>query len=208
MPEAAVQHLLRVTKALVRKADLRYAVAIKMVRKAAKVTASERTILNAFHARGVKYRPFRSKPGLQQQDVKDRLASGRHHAAKRPPTWLSNPDAIIDNKKFPVHFNGGARGFAARSRARGAYRGANGGLSRGFAKPTTYLPTCSGAGGGKVVHICAGVAGGRAAMWHEAPSPWNAQAAAGMYSGPLLATLKAVHPASYAQGTAPQIRQS
>ena len=66
----------------VRKADLKYAVTVKMIRKASGVKASSRTILKAFRARGVKFRVFRSKPRLQLQDVKDRLA----FLVRRSPT--------------------------------------------------------------------------------------------------------------------------
>ena len=55
---------LKVNEALVRKANLRYTVTIKLLRKAAKVHASERTILNALRARKIKFRSFREKPLL------------------------------------------------------------------------------------------------------------------------------------------------
>jgi hypothetical protein len=193
--EKDVRLLLRVNTQLVRKANLRYGVTVKMLRKAAKIKASERAILDAFRARNIKFRPFREKPDLTTQDVKDRLAFGGRNLAKTPAAWVKSPDMTIDNKKFAVYLNGKARDFAARRRARGAFRGPGQGLAKGFVKPRSYLPTYTGAGGGKAVNICAGIARGRVAMWHEVTGTWTGQQAAAMYSGPMLTTLKKVYPA-------------
>ena len=190
-----VTHIMKVNKALVRKANLRYTVTIKMLRKAAKVKAGERTILNALRARKIKFRPFREKPELWPKDIRDRWVFGKRYSHKRPGAWLKNPHVIIDNKKYPVYLNGQARDYAARCRARGAFRGIDGGLGRGFVKPRSYLPSFNGSGGGKSVNICAAVGAGKVIMWHEITRRWSGKQAALMYSGPLLAALRKAYPA-------------
>ena len=162
--ERELQRVLRIIGAMVKKAACRYDVTLKMVCKAAACDYSEKTLQRALHVRKIKFRRFRQKPTLEPADVKDRLQFGKTHQNKSQGTWPKKPAMIIDNKRYPVFLNGKARDFAARRRARGAYRGLGQGLTQGYVAPKEVLPSFNGAGGGKSVHIAAGVANGRIVM--------------------------------------------
>ena len=67
--DAAVDKLQAKLEALIKKADGKREVAVKMLKKSTRCKLSERTILNALHDRGVYVRPLRQKPVLTDDDI-------------------------------------------------------------------------------------------------------------------------------------------
>ena len=59
---------------LVVKADKQYTVTVAMLKKSARIKASERVILEALHERNIYFRAMRGKPLLTDQDIRDRFA--------------------------------------------------------------------------------------------------------------------------------------
>ena len=86
-----------------------YDVTCKMLRKAARCDASEKTVARAFRQRKIYFHLFREKPDLEPQDVTDRLQFGKTHGKKSAASWVSKPDMVIDSKKFQVFLDGKAR---------------------------------------------------------------------------------------------------
>ena len=74
--DKTVDKLLTIRDSLAEKAYCRWAVIVKMLRIAGRVEACDRTILNAFRARGIYVRRFQQKPALTKEDVKARLRFG------------------------------------------------------------------------------------------------------------------------------------
>ena len=106
----------------VAKADGKYEVTVNMVRKSARVKASNRTILKGLHKRGVYFRPMREKPVLTEEDIRDRMAFAKKYVRKSPEWWQESIQAFIDVKSFKVYLSGAARARAAQDGTRGAYR--------------------------------------------------------------------------------------
>ena len=84
-----------------------------MVKPRSQFKGAERTLSNAFHQRGVYFRPFREKLLLTAKDVADRQAFANKFSARPASAWVDHPHAIIDNKGYPVYLNGQSRDFAA-----------------------------------------------------------------------------------------------
>ena len=68
-----VNLLVRVTKAMIQKAAAKREVTLAMIKKRAKVSASERCIRGALQKRNIRFRKMRCKPLLTKEDVKGRF---------------------------------------------------------------------------------------------------------------------------------------
>eukprot|EP00973_Karenia_brevis_P080449 11162701-Karenia_brevis.AAC.1 len=72
-----------------------------MVMKHAGCTASEKSVMRAFHAQGVWFHRLREKPTLTPEDIKMRLKFATANGKIRADQWIEKPHAIIDNKSWP-----------------------------------------------------------------------------------------------------------
>ena len=77
-----ITSLIKVIKAMIKKAKARYEITLAMVIKRAKVKASERTARKALQKRGIRFRKMRSKPKLTTKDIKARFAFGKKYRKK------------------------------------------------------------------------------------------------------------------------------
>ena len=172
---------------LIVKADCKYTVTVAMLKRGARVAASERTIQRALHKRNIYFRKLREKPSLTDEDVAARFEFARKYRAKTKEWWCKNIHGFIDGKKFTVHLNGGTRVRAAQHATYGAYRSPGQGLGHGYTKPSKQLKHNSGNGS---LLVMAGVCDARVAMWYYVPGGrWGGKAAADMYKGPLRSAL-------------------
>ena len=178
--------------AMVKRADGRYEVTVAALRRASRAKASERTILDALHKRGIYFRRLREKPVLTEQDVIDRKAFAEKFGGKSASWWNTAIHMTIDVKQFQVLPHGKSRRHAAQEATRGAYRKAGQGLSKGYLKPLTKTKFNTGAKGVKVL---AGVGNGRVLLWEYLDGQqWSAKTAADFYKGPIAKKLRAVFP--------------
>jgi hypothetical protein len=127
--------IMALVERMIKDADCRWEVTLPMVKRRSQFKGSLRTLSNAFHKRGVYFRPLREKLLLTAKDVAERKAFANKYLSKSATAWVAHPHAIIDNKTYPVYLNGQCRDFAARRAARGSYRTRSGGLRVGHVKP-------------------------------------------------------------------------
>ena len=192
LTEKAVDALEKKMESLVKKADGMYEVTMAMLKKATKTKVAERTIFNAFRARGIYFRPFRKKPELTSDDIKSRNTFAKKYGKKTKAWWRSHIHMHIDVKHFPVYINGAGRRHAAQKGTRGAYRKRGQGLEAPYVKTADTVKYFTGARGVKVL---AGVGGGKVLVWKYIDAQkWNGQVAADCYKGVIRSALKKKHP--------------
>ena len=192
LDEAAVDKLADKLNSMVEKADGKYEVTAAALKRATRTKASDRTILDALHKRGIFFRRLREKPVLTEQDVSDRKAFAEKYEKKPASWWNTAIHLTIDVKHFKVLPHGNARKHVAQEATRGAYRKAGQGLNKGYTKPLTKTKFNTGAKGVKVL---AGVGNGRVLVWEYLDGKqWSAETAAEFYKGPIAKKLKAVFP--------------
>ena len=163
---------------LVVKADKQYTVTVAMLKKNARIKASERVILEALHERNIYFRATRGKPLLTEQDVRDRFAFAQKYRGHSPAWWRQKLHAVIDAKHFAAYSNSSGRARAAMHGTRGAYRSPGKGLHGAYVKPRKGEKFNTGARNSLVV---AAVGGGKVSMWNEVrDSRWNGSVAAKM----------------------------
>jgi transposase len=192
LTKAKVDFLVNRLDELVVKADCKYTVTVKLLKRSTRVKASERTILGALHERNIYFRRLREKPALTPEDVADRLKFANKYRYKTQAWWNKHVHGFIDGKFFQVYLNGESRVRAAQHATYGAYRSPGKGLSGGYVKPKKSLKFNTGA---PSTLVMAGVGQGRVFMWHSVPGArWNGQAAANMYTGSLKTALEKAWP--------------
>ena len=174
---------------LLRKASAQIEVTVCMVKAAAGCSASDKTVREAFHARGVRFRKLREKPLLTADDVVERRAFAEGFSSRSANAWVTKPHAIIDNKNFPMYLDRKGREHAASRQVRGAYRQGRDACVAHLVKPKASLKFPS-----KNIVVTAAVIKGRIRMWHYTKGSWNGNAAAAMYSGPLARAMKRAYP--------------
>ena len=162
---------------LQKKAHAEKEVTAAMVKRDSGVPYGEKRIREALRDLGKPFRKLREKPKLTVADVAKRWDFGIKHGGKSAPSWDTSPQAIIDNKKFPMYLNKKAREHAAQRKVRGAYRSGADAVADYLVKPkdTMKFPAPG-------VIVAAGVIKGRIRFWHVVEGRWNAQKAVKMYS--------------------------
>lgn len=170
---------------LQKKADGQAEVTVGMIKKAASVDASDRTVLRALRDHGISFRRLKERPILTKEDERSRLEWAKKRERRSSAQWLTMPHAIIDNKRFPLFVHRGGRDYAARRNVRGAYQ------KRG-AQPKSFLvkPKKEMKFPAKGVTVTAAVINGRVRMWEYVEGNWNAEKAAAMYKGPLVKAMQ------------------
>ena len=139
-----VNRLISVATELIEDAECRYQVTASMLKKALKLKCSEKTILQALHARGIRFHVFREKPLLTEEDVVDRLAFAAAHGGKSVTFWKEKVHAYLDDKYFTPYLTPAARVYARKITARGAFRGKKQGLDKGYVKPKKTMKQAFG----------------------------------------------------------------
>ena len=174
---------------LQKKANGQSEITVAAVRDAAGCTACDRTVRDAFHAHGIRFRKLREKPILTPEDVAARVVFADQYGSKTEAQWVAKPHAVIDNKHFPMYINKSGREHAARRQVRGAYR-----LGKSAVEPHLVKPKNTIKFPAKSATVAAAVVNGKIRMWHYVSGKWNGDAAAAMYKGPLAAALRKSFP--------------
>ena len=138
----------------------------------------------------LQWRPPREKPALDKSHKRERLEVCKEWLSWPKTHFTNKVHLVIDNKKFAVPTHKGAKARLKMAKVRGHLRTRREGLSEGFTKPSSHKHKSNP---GAVVNICAGIANGKIALWHELPAKWNAEVAEGLYRGPIMKTLTAEH---------------
>ncbi len=188
---AAVDRLEKKLEEMVVKADGQYEVTVTMLKRSTRCKASERTILDRLHDRGIYFRPLRQKPTLTADDIASRKTFAIAYGAKSPAWWSGAVHLIIDVKHYRVLPHGAARRHAAQEATRGTYRKKGKGLSQGHTKPVLKSKYNPGAPGVKVL---AGVGNGKVLLWEYIEGPWGGAVAEAMYRGPVKKAVKKQFP--------------
>ena len=187
LTKAQVDLLVRRLHEMIVVADARYQVTVQMLRKATKIKASNRIILEALHTRGVYFRKLREKPLLTPDDVTARFKFSKAYKDKTASWWNTQVHAFLDGKHFKTYLTSSARRVAAQHRTLGAYRAPGQGLSGGYVKPKKGLAFNTGS---KSSLVMGAVGKGKVLLWYEVPEGrWSGQAAADMYSEPFKTAL-------------------
>ena len=174
---------------LQKKSDCNTEITIKNVIEAASIDVSERVALDLFHDHGVWFRPLREKPVLTEGDIIKRRSFCDNNKTRSEEQWVERPNAIIDNKNFPLYLNAAGRNEASRRTIRGGFR------ARG-AGPQPYLVKRKKGQryAAPSVQVTAAVVKGRIRMFEFVNGRWNGAKAAAMYKGPLLRAMTKAFP--------------
>ena len=127
----------------------------------------------------------REKPLRTEEHEADRERLGKRFA-KKPPSYFTGLDLIMDNKKFDIPRSATAKRYAKMRKVRFHLRARGEGLEAGFTKPRKSNKVNPGAS----VNVCAGIIQNRIKLWHYLPRKWNGDAAAELYRGPVIQTLR------------------
>ena len=114
--------LLKTMQSMQKKANATKEISVASIKKKAGVQDSDRVILQEFHANDIWFRPLRQKPILEDEDVIARRAFADKYRTRSVEGWVEQPQAIIDNKNFPIYQRDKDRNEAARRQVRGGYR--------------------------------------------------------------------------------------
>ena len=185
-----VDRLVVLANEMIEDADCKYQVTAGILKAAMRLKCSGKTILKALHDRGVWFRSFREKPLLTEGDVAARKKFAETHGRKPVSFWTQTIDAYLDEKYFTPYLTPGARAFARKVRARGAFRGKKGGLAKGYVKPKKGLKQNFGR------KVCAGVAisAKKVLTCYIVKKNWSGAAAHDLYSSHLGPALHKAHP--------------
>ena len=181
--------LLKTMQSMQKKANAMKEISFASIKKKAGVQASDRVILQEFHANDIWFRPLRQKPILEDEDVIARRAFADKYRTRSGEGWVEQPQAIIDNKNFPIYQRDKDRNEAARRQVRGGYR-RRGDLPKPFLvkrKPQMKYSAPS-------VQVTAAIVKGKVRMFVFVKGNWNGEKAAQMYKGPLLTALRKAYP--------------
>lgn len=135
----------------------------------------------------VKWRRDREKPPRTKEHEKEREdvcgAMGKWPLKK----FTDGLHLIMDNKMWPVPTTADARSLIQKQKVRGQLRLPSEGLQKNMTKPNKKKHRSNPGG---VAQVCAGISGGRIALWEYFDGRWNGQKAADLYRGPIKTLLK------------------
>ena len=146
------------------------------------------TVARSFTREGVdvKLRRCREKPQRTAAMEKERGALCGKMRRWPLTRFTDEIDLILDNKKFEVPTTPEARAYQAKQKLVSQLRKRDEGLATNFTKPKEKAHRRNLGGS---VNVCAGISNCRIALW-EYYTKWNGEAAADMYRGPIMKTLK------------------
>jgi transposase len=188
---AQVKKLTRTMDAMVAEADGAREITVTMVKRKARIKASVRTVADAVHSQGYRFRKLRQKPLLTPEDVKDRYAFAKKYKTKTGAWRLQNIHAHLDNHRFQVATTHAGRKLLARRTVRGVYRKTGTGLQKGHVKAGEKMRQNTGSKGAL---IAGGVGEGGVVIWHLLEGSWCAESAADFYQNVVAPDLKKKHP--------------
>ena len=183
-----IDRLVLKTQLMTKASDARHQVTANMIKRAAGLTCSDKTVIEALHERNIWFRPLREKPVRTDDDVKDRFAFGKKYAPKSVKFW--HDIVYIDNKMFTLYLTPRTRAYASKRVARGSFRTKGGGLAKGHVKPKKNLKYNTGA---RSVQVTVAISAKKVVIFHIVRGNWNATKAAIMYTK-LASTLKKGNP--------------
>lgn len=186
-----VNLLVRVTRAMIKKAAAKKEVTLAMIRKRAKIKAGEQTMRKALQQRGIRFRRMRSKPLLTKEDVKSRFHFSKKYRKKPKSFWRKKIDLYWDLKTFPVYGNDAARTVGAQRQVRGAYRELGKGLDESYVIIPKHLKYNTGV---RALKIAGAVGKGRLRLWTDIGRKWNGKKAAELYLNQVRAALRKASP--------------
>ena len=180
----------RARKRLISKANGEYEVHWEDIIKAARVPKVDRTTAaKNMKAAGfdIQWRSPRLKPvrGEADEDERKRLCNKLRKLPERH--WLTNVDAYIDCKDWPIPQNARGQRYLNMMRVRGHLRTKGEGLSKGFTKPDKKKHRVNTGGN---VKLFAAIIGCRVRVWHYLPRRWNGDEAKKVYEKVLAPALK------------------
>ena len=178
MTDASKTRLVSKAQAMIKVADATYQVTAGMIKKAMRLSCSDRVVFDALHEHGVYFRPLREKLVRTPAEELARLAWTQEHKDKSDHWWTSKVHAYIDNKTFPVHLDKDGRSLAAKRVARGAFRAEGDALTAGHVKPRRDSRPRLGT---KNVMVTCAICADKVLMWHVVDGQWNGNAAVAMY---------------------------
>ena len=176
---------------MIDEADANYEVTLHTVMRRARVKVSERTVSNALHSPGYRFRKLRSKMILTPDDVKQRFAWATEHKGKSAEWFKKNIHIHLDNHHFKAATTVRGRRILAKRRVRGVYRTKGKSLRSGHVKPDPKLRVQTGSKG---VLKMGGVGSGQVLVWHTIRGAWSGAQAASAYADVAAPALKKAHP--------------
>lgn len=194
LTEGQVDRLVQVADALVDKAEATWEVSAEMIRKRARVKASIRTVYEALHKRGFRFRDLRAKLLLTPADVAERFAWAKAYRHKSRAWWLKTIHMHWDNHVFKVPVTQKGRQFLAARRIRGVWRRRGLSLRKGTVKPNPRMRQYTGAKG---IQIACGVGSGKVLMWQQNDT-WSGKVAEELYQDVMHPALRGEHPSKRA----------
>jgi hypothetical protein len=181
-----IDHLVSVANQMIEDADCEHQVTSGMLKIGLKLKCSEKTILEALHERGVWFHPFREKPLLTEEDIRDRRQFGKDHSPKPLTFWTKSIKAYLDEKYFTPYLTPAARAHARKMTARGSFRGKKQGLNKGYVKPKKGLKQ----GFGKKVCVAVAISAKKVLCCYVVKGSWCGAQAKEMYSEHLAPALR------------------
>ena len=177
LTEANIDRIVATLEKMVDAADADGEVTLHMLMRRCRVKASQRTVSNALHRRGYRFRSMRQKPILTPADIEERYRWALRYRAKSSAWWLRAVHIHLDNKAFKVATTQAGRKLLAKRLVRGVYRKKGKSLRSGHVKPNSKLHL----GLGKGVLKAGGVGNGKVLVWHTIDGTWSGETAAGFY---------------------------
>ena len=159
LTEANIDRIVATVESLVDGADGDLEVTLAMVMRRCRLKVSPRTVSNALHSRGYRFRNMRQKPILTPSDIAERYAWACRYRSKPVEWWLRTVHAHLDNHAFKLATTSQGRKLLAKRVVRGVYRKKGKSLRPGHVKPCSKLHL--GLGGRGVLKV-GGVGGGPA----------------------------------------------
>ena len=178
LSEANIDRIVKTLENMVDTADGDEEVTLHMLMRRCRVKACQRTVFNALHSRGYRFRNMRQKPIMTPTDIEERFRWARRYRAKSSAWWLRAVHIHIDNKAFKVATTQAGRKLLAKRVVRGVYRKKGKSLRPGHVKPNSKLHLGLG---GRGILKGGGVGNGKVLVWHTIDESWSGETAAGFY---------------------------
>ena len=189
LTRSAVLKMNATRKRLIKKADKQREVRWEDIRKASRAPRMHRsTLKRSFKREGIPVaaRSPRLKPKWTAEQAKARVEHCKRWCRKPSSFFLDEVDLIIDNKQFDVPTTERARQFLAAQRVRFHLRTPSEGVLPEMTKPGRKKNRMNT---GANALVCAGISGGKIAMWEYLPRRWCGAEAAKLYEGAIIKTL-------------------
>lgn len=186
-----IDKIVDVLEQMVEEADATWEVTLAMVMRRARTKFSERTIRDALHDLGYRFRKLRSKMILTPEDIKVRYEWAKTYKDKPKEFFLKAIQIHLDNHHFKVATTSKGRKLLAKRSVRGAYRKKAKSLTSAHVKPDPKLRIQTGPKG---ILKMGGVGNGKVLVWETVIGRWSGDQAAAKYTDVVLPALKKQYP--------------